>query len=532
MDTGTGTSRGTPPAGSLAPLRPFGWLLAVLSAGAVLWATHPWGVGIDGDSVGYIRTARSLAAGHGWAAASPLYPPLFPLLLAPFPLFGVDPNVGGRYLEAGLLAAILLAAWHWMLARLETRTAALAGMLALATATALVEAAGLLLTEVPFILAMTLALVSADRYWRDGAVRALLAFAVFCALASSLRYVGVTLVATGAILILARPGISLPGRLRRTVWFGAVSASLTLVWLAYNKLAKGSFLGGRKPAWESPDVALGRTWDVIRLWVWPPTLADPLFGIAAAGLVVALAAAVAVLVLTRRAPAHPAGTGHRPVVFAVFLPLYLAFIVLVKLRIGTMEARYLTPVVIPLFLLAAYGFDRCLLRCRGLGRPRKPLVLAMGIGAGVWLLGYSLPGAALTARFQHDNGYIGYHCYNARRWQATDAVGLLKQGLLDGTVVSNNPRLVYFYSRISGGTLPTTSELENPERRRAFRRGITRALADTGPVYLLYLRNPFTTNVEGFPAPPEQLGELVTLAPRWVGRDQSGAVFEVTGVRP
>jgi hypothetical protein len=508
-----------------------GWLLAALAAGAMLWSTQPWGAGVTGDTVGYIRTAVALADGQGWLYHSALYPPLFPLLLAPFPFFGIDPLVGGRYLEAGLFAAILVAAWHWMLSNLQTRAAALIGLLALASSGPMVEAAWHVLTEIPFILTMTLALLAADRYWRGGARSWLLVFAVFCALSSSLRYVGVTLVMAGGVLILVRPGIALLERFKQMVLFGAVSASLTFMWLARNWLVDGTFLGSRTSSVEPPTVSLGRSWQVTSSWVWPPNAWDtPLFSAAAVGLIVAVVAALAVLFLSRQRATVP--ITDRPVAFAVFLPLYLVFIILIKLKIGNMEPRYLTPAVVPLFLLAAYGLDRCLLRCRGLVRGRRPLAVAVVSGLSIWLLSYSLVNAAMDLRFHHDHGYHFYICYNSELWQSTDSVAMLKKRELSGVVYSNMPRVAYLYSGLASNRIPTAANLDDAARREAFRQRVTESLAGPDPVHLLYLRNPHTGQLDNNPAALSQLKELITLTPQWLAPDGSAALLRITATQP
>ena len=77
-------------------------------------ATSKYGVAAISDSAGYVSVARSFAEGRGFmdwkGGAGAETPPLYPAVLALFEMVGVDALIGARWLNATLLAGLVLVA--------------------------------------------------------------------------------------------------------------------------------------------------------------------------------------------------------------------------------------------------------------------------------------------------------------------------------------------------------------------------------------------------------------------------------------
>jgi hypothetical protein len=163
------------------------WWLALLALGLFAWALREYFLAVSqaqaplrGDAIDYLQYARNLLD-HGVFSRSregqPLQAdayrgPLFPLLVAAALRFG-----GGHWYEGvmqlqallGALSCMLLAQWTrpWLGAR-----AALGAGALLALWPHHIAATGMLLLEVPFGLALLLALLASARALRDGAAAA------------------------------------------------------------------------------------------------------------------------------------------------------------------------------------------------------------------------------------------------------------------------------------------------------------------------------------------------------------------------
>lgn len=227
--------------GSLAILGAFG-------ACCVLYATAP-GVGIAPDSATYIGSARNLLEGRGlktnnWVAYDwvPLthFPPLFPALLALGGLFGPDPSVVARWLNALLMGAnvVLLGYILYRATRGGAWTAILGSLLFLASAD-LVSAHTWALSEPLMLFTGFLGLLWLWLYLEDGKPWRLVAASGAMALALLSRYASLPLILTGALgLLLFRPSRPL-ARLREALVFALMGLGPLALWVWHNWWVSG-----------------------------------------------------------------------------------------------------------------------------------------------------------------------------------------------------------------------------------------------------------------------------------------------------
>lgn len=233
------------------------------------------------------------------------------------------------------------------------------------------------LTEILFILITLLALIQIETFLSVRRTKSIFLFTVFLsALAPLLRWVGVTLIFTGVILILTSRRFSMHARLKYAAIYGVASLLPVGLWLTRNWIASGTLTGVR-------DEVAGQTWwdsltqigDLVYLWTFvrkePGWLAICLW---TAGALIVLQ--VITFLITRRnrvtvfremwkermsssedAKARPAFP------FAAFTVVYLVSLMAAmpyQLEHEILN-RYLAPVYVPSAVVAAVWLDRFLL---------------------------------------------------------------------------------------------------------------------------------------------------------------------------
>lgn len=223
-------------------------LLAGIGAGDPARLLH------EPDSSGYLTLARNLAD-HGrfsLDAAPPLTPdhtrtPAYPALLALLVTLGgplaLAAAMAGAVLGAGTVAALVLGG-----ARIAGPTPALLAGLAVAVDPASAAYSAMVLTEAPFTLLLTLALLAFTAALASGGTGRLALASALLGVASLTRPIGV-------YLPLALGGAAALGGQRRWRWAAAATltllagtALLTVPWALRNRLTGGGFALSSVPA--------------------------------------------------------------------------------------------------------------------------------------------------------------------------------------------------------------------------------------------------------------------------------------------
>ena len=174
-------------------------------------------------------------------------PSLFRCCLAGATLFIVDPLDVAGPLNATIFGLTIFAAGQWLRQRIHSRFLVLWTCLAILFALPLASWASTVMTDTPFVLFVTLALLQTDNFLQKGKQASLLWAAVFTALACLTRYIGPALIFTVLPLLLFQHGIAPFEKLKRIGLYAAVSATPICLWLLRNFLRFDSPMGGRPP---------------------------------------------------------------------------------------------------------------------------------------------------------------------------------------------------------------------------------------------------------------------------------------------
>jgi hypothetical protein len=206
--------------------------------------TGSFGLGVSPDSIVYVETARSLLKGDGFQArGSPMthYPPTYPILLAIIGLVGNhDILMTSYWLNALLFISIsLLIGFTTYIVSEKDKWAFILSVLLITFSAPFLEIYSMAWSEAPFIIFTLLAIVFLSKYAENFYVLFLIAAAIFLGLASTVRYVGIVVIAPMA-LVLLNSNQTTKRRIRDLLLLSIVGIFPLCIWILRNYLAAGA----------------------------------------------------------------------------------------------------------------------------------------------------------------------------------------------------------------------------------------------------------------------------------------------------
>ena len=412
------------------------------SAVAMYWCLS-FGPGVTPDSTIYLDTARSLLAGKGfYANGEPLtqYPPLYPLLLALVGLAEPDLLETGRLLHAALFGAN--AALFGLIVSLCTRHAlsAVACALLLFTCSKSVFLAhSMAWSEAPFITFLLGVFLLSALYAANGSRRLLLMMAAAGGAAIATRYAGLALLPpmiAGILTIDDRP-------LRRRAKDALIAASVAclplVAWLIRNSLTAPSLTNRSLVVHLAGGHQIAAMADTLHEMIVPVKASPPM-----TALHLALLFALLVTALVRLAKG---GEGTLPAVVLLFVPAYLAFIV-VSQSLFDAATKIGPRIMLPPFL--ALGAAGTVVAWSVARSVQRPFIWRSFLAYGMWMAYLGAGDTLSAAAHLRDNG----QGYASRRWYESAILGEVM--LLPKTVkiYSNGPDLVKFITARDAVMIP------------------------------------------------------------------------------
>lgn len=425
----------------------FALLLAGLAAcgtGAVLASTSVWGAGAGSDEAMYLSVAENLAAGRGfvdfYGHTPAWWPPLFPALLALASLAGVEPLAAARFVNAAAFGATVFVFGRFLDSKCDSRTSALAGTAAVLASPALIYMSSQALSDPLFLLFALLALVQLDRFQREGGVRALVLCGVFSALCVSTRYMGVAVLATGAVVIL----LWAPGR--PAARLGAACAYLSLsvpplaAWLWRNLALTGTLTGPRGDSAHSPFAILRMFADAMQLEILP--FRAVLFRVSETAVRLGDAALLALAAGLGWAAAFRRRSIGRfferlesasLVTAAMFVAAYSALLLFMGSTVELADpghGRYVAPAQVCALFVVVVLWDKADLR-----RITKNML------AGCFAVFVAI--SAARSAYVLVQGWREGHSYTSRIWMESETMEWIEENIEGGRIYSNMPDAIY-----------------------------------------------------------------------------------------
>ncbi len=429
-------------------------MIAIAALGVVLVLGRvTFGVVLISDSAWHISAARSLLAGeelvgaHGFLYSS--WPPLYPLLLAAASLGTFDPIDVAGPLNAIVFGLTVFVVGRYLRDRLESRFLAAWGCLATALAVPLTELSSQAMSEILFILLMTLALIRTDQFLVDGRFRTLVWAAVFSALAWQTRYMGGAVPVFVGLLLLFHPraGASVARRVRRVTAYLLITAAPMVLWLLRNHLATGAFTRHSSPREDYPlPMILRDVFDI--LWGWAQT--HPAVWLVPLACILVVAPFVA-----QRRRLTVAVADWRPFwLFGGFALTYFVLLIAAMallVDIFSLFRRYLIPLYIPIMIAGVFVLDRVLDHEREKRLPGSigslPIIRTMMPGkkgsvlAVIVMIALSLGVASQTVPnvsriVKASRGELDLR-FNEPRWAGSETIRYIQENLVAGMTHSN-----------------------------------------------------------------------------------------------
>ncbi len=335
----------------------------IASAAAVLtiyYLTRFSGIGLSPDSIAYSSAAINLLAKGALVDFNNLplvdFPAGYPFFLAFFSsIFHSNPITIAPILNSILYVGVILMSSVLMQGfENNARWYRVAVLSILATSPCLWEVYEMLWSETWFVFLVLLFMLVWRWYGKRHDIISLMVFALIAALAFVTRFAGITIVATGAVLILFDGALNMVKKIKQLLLFVLMGVSLVVWNLLHNHYAAGSLAGVREKALRSIADNLLDIGTVIGSWL--PFLNNrPLIGAIIFLLILLLATVIVVYRLLQQQFYHSNET-----VLALFFVVYAVFIIAVSSisRFETLSSRLLSPIYIPFILVGSFWILR------------------------------------------------------------------------------------------------------------------------------------------------------------------------------
>src|SRR4051812_3745571 len=214
--------------------------------------TRHSGIGVCPDGVVYTTAAENLRATgkyidftHGPVIDFPAFYSIF--LSGIMWLTGLKPLDFAPFLNAFLFAVVIYLAGSIMEQfEYRSRWYKVAVLSCIVLSPGLLEDYSMMWSETLFILFLLLFMMAIYRYLQHGSKKALITAAIITSVACITRYVGITIIATGGIIILLNNKLSVQKRFTDGLIFGVLSPLLLIINFWRNYVVSGTLTGHRE----------------------------------------------------------------------------------------------------------------------------------------------------------------------------------------------------------------------------------------------------------------------------------------------
>lgn len=488
----------------------------------VLVATSRYGAGLTTDSVTYISVARNLRAGTGLIAydGTPLVaqPPLYPIVLAVVAFIArADPLGAAAFVNAFLFGAIV-SLTGLLCARVGLSFAfAALGMLLVLCSRALLEAAVTAWSEPLFIL-LTLAFLLAQEKFLVTRERKL--FFLMClaaALACLTRYIGVTLILSGALTLLLCLPQAWRVRARLALSFATLATLPPGLFVLRNYFVSGTFLGPRASSAYALSENLQLVLRTILNWYSLDALATRYSILPFVGAAVVLMLAF----LVKRNPLQWRNAFALAVGMMLFSVVYAAFLIASATftAFDPLGDRLLSPVLVPLTLVLVLGLENVYKTLGQIFSNKWAPAFSVCVVA-LWLSVPAVLGATANTLEYANDGAGGF---NRKLWRESAMIRYLEQHPFnaDSAVFSNAPDALYILANLRVQASPQKTEYNSDTKINDPARGVTRMLENDGS-YLIW----FNAVTRSYLYTVDELRTLVKMQPAFQFGD--GTLYRIS----
>lgn len=428
----------------------------------IYFFTRHGGIGISPDSIAYTSTARNLTAGKGFLIFGdyPLvdFPVFYPLFLS-IVMFatGLDVIQCAPILNGLMFGAVIFLSGIIMERFIRrSKWYKIILLLAIATSPALIEIYSMLWSETLFILFTLLFYLSLHRYYRSHSLRSLLLPAIVVAIAFDTRYAGITLIATGEILLFLDKQLKWKDKVKHLLVFGAVGCSLVSINLIHNAFITGLLTGKRQKGITPLSDNIAYSGSVLSDWtsLWS---GSHLFFIIVGIAIIALFIWLFLKNLKKRVDYH----SYENIIIAFFI-VYVSFIILSSTisRYERINNRLLSAAFLPFLWGITYKIPAWIRALKKRQHKWGVGLIFIAIAVAVYSNYYAIN--ADNYSFMHESGIPGYA---EDTWRQSPTIRFLQKNRIyfnpDSVLYSNHNQAVYFYTNYAVDAVPERAYKED-----------------------------------------------------------------------
>jgi len=217
-------------------------ILAIIFSLLIIWTTNPHNVGFTPDSVTYLSAARIFATGNYYHNTSE--PPFYPLFLALVTvLFRIDPFISARFINAILFGSTIYITGLLMKKIISYSNIIFLGLIFIGLSNALIAPSLKAWTETLFIFLTTLFLYFLMKFIEIDSYNYLIITALLAGMAAITRFMGISLILTGLFHLIFIKNSKFKTKFLKLLLFILISSTPITLFFLHNFEQTGSFLG-------------------------------------------------------------------------------------------------------------------------------------------------------------------------------------------------------------------------------------------------------------------------------------------------
>jgi hypothetical protein len=425
------------------PLAFIGPLFLVISS-------FEYGIGITSDSITYIGCAENLLSGDGFTHVVPLatqnhyeepnyyheWGPLLPILLSGLMITGLSPELSGLILNF-LFYSIIPIITLVLLYSLEIdKKYRFAGVILSTLSLPLFLDSSSLMSEISFNFFTILSLGCLYYYLIEKKKRFLHLSILFTSIACLSRFIGITIIITGVLLLFLLNRESFKKKASEILLFGSLSSLPTVIFLIRNYSLTGTLIGDRFGSERGFIENLIITYTKISEWYIPSQL--PAMVWVPISLLFTFTVIFLIISTLKKVFRKDERKSKIIVTMVSFSVIYILYLLTSASNVGftKLTHRFLSPVYIPLVISILVSAS---IICKDDMKIKKiipnVIVIILISGSAISVL------AASTGYFEDGTGV-----YSNDRWKTSQTLEYLSENPLEGGVYSNFPHQVYHFS--------------------------------------------------------------------------------------
>jgi len=424
-------------------------IILIVGCVFVFFGTSKYGLGLSPDSIIYLSVSQSLGQGNGFikfdGSYYSNYPPLFPMILSILNFVNIDLMDGIKFFHALVYGLIIFFSGKILFNNLKLFPLLFLSPVFILFSIPIFYSSVMIWSELFFVFLTILFIFFFIKFQKNNKFSLLIVVSIIAALSVLQRYIGLTLILSGIILLLFHKNTNNKFKLRNILIFGIISCLPIAIWVLRNNLLTGTISGDTRTVCFllNPFDQLLNAFHYISIWFLPAN-----FKILRIVLFVFLLFFVGIEI--KQAFFQKNKTTYS-LVLLIFSFVYLfSLVILASLKsCEQLDDRLLTPLYFFIVYFLFSGFENIY---KFLSKYYNKILCSFIVFVSISIL-LIHPIVIMGNRLQtfHKKGVEGY---SSEIWQQSPIINFLIYQQENSTVLSNDPLAIYFFSNKKTTTIP------------------------------------------------------------------------------